>query len=82
LGFSQTVGPCADAVCTEIDRRGLHNCSSDYESEFFQPQRELEKRVRRFLGSEEALCFPNGFGINTAILPKLADNVGFWLGFL
>ncbi|KAI6189985.1 Aminotransferase domain containing protein [Aphelenchoides bicaudatus] len=74
LGFSQIVGPCADAVCKEIDRRGLHNCSTDYESEYFQPQRELEKKVSRFLGTEEALCFPNGFGINTVVLPNLADK--------
>lgn len=26
------------------------------------------------MGTEDALCFPNGFGINTVVLPRLADK--------
>lgn len=74
LGLSQTVGNCADAACSEIDYRGLTTCASDYESEVFPLQRRLENQVARFLGTESALCFPNGFGINTAVLPRLADK--------
>jgi serine palmitoyltransferase len=74
LGLSQTIGTCADATCAEIEKRGLCTCASDYESEVFPLQRQLENQVTRFLGTESALCFPNGFGINTAVLPRLANR--------
>lgn len=37
-------------------------------------QHQLEKQVSCLLNTEAALVFPNGFGINTIVLPSIANK--------
>uniref|UniRef100_A0A915D4Z0 serine C-palmitoyltransferase n=1 Tax=Ditylenchus dipsaci TaxID=166011 RepID=A0A915D4Z0_9BILA len=74
LGFSHNVGPCAQAAADQIDKNGLAACATRHELGLFSLQAELEQKVSRFLGVEEAICFPMGFGTNSTSLPTLANQ--------
>lgn len=38
--------------------------------------RELEQSIARFLGTEDAVCFPMGFGTNSMNIPAFVEEVG------
>ncbi|CAJ0961924.1 unnamed protein product, partial [Mesorhabditis belari] len=74
LGFSHNDGPCAKAAAQIIDRDGLHASATRSEGSMLKVQGELEKCVARYLGVEEAICFPMGFGTNSMNIPALVDK--------
>ncbi|KAH7684492.1 CRE-SPTL-2 protein, partial [Aphelenchoides avenae] len=74
LGFSHNRGPCADAAAAEIDASGVFGCATHAEFGTFAVQDQLEKRIADFLGVDDAICFPMGFGTNVMSLPTLADQ--------
>lgn len=44
--------------------------------------KELESAVAHFVGAEDALVFPMGFGTNSMNIPALAGKVGVFIGIL
>ncbi|KAI6228763.1 Aminotransferase domain containing protein [Aphelenchoides fujianensis] len=75
LGFSHKEGPCAEAAARAIDQQGLGTCATGDEAGMCGAQRELEVQIARYLRTEDAICFPMGFGVNTQVIPALADEV-------
>lgn len=88
LGFSHNDGPCAENAASYIDSYGLHIGGSKHERGTFVSSlvfstnwsgnhtvhRELEKCIAHFLGVEDAVCFPMGFGTNTMNIPFLVSK--------
>ncbi|KAI6242076.1 Aminotransferase domain containing protein [Aphelenchoides fujianensis] len=83
LGFSHKEGPCAEAAACAIDQQGLGTCATGDEAgkrlscssnRMCGAQRELELQIARYLRTEDAICFPMGFGVNTQVIPALADE--------
>ncbi|CAJ0579416.1 unnamed protein product, partial [Mesorhabditis spiculigera] len=74
LGFSHNDGPCANEAAQYIDRYGVHVGAPRNEAAILVPQREVEKCVAKYLGVEEAICFPMGFGTNSMNIASLVDK--------
>lgn len=74
LGFAQNDGLCARTAQTTIDAHGIGVGSSMHEFGNTTLHRELEKKTAEFLGTEDAICYPMGFGTNTMGLPAIVDK--------
>ncbi|KAI6199717.1 Aminotransferase domain containing protein [Aphelenchoides besseyi] len=74
LGMSDKQGPCAEAAALAIEEKGLGSCAMGQEAGMCPMQRKLEELIAEFLGVEEAICFPMGFGTNTMVLPAIANS--------
>lgn len=65
LGFARNDGPCAEAAARHIDKFGIGICSTRHEFGSSTLQGELDRCVADYLGVEDAVCFPMGFGTNS-----------------
>uniref|UniRef100_A0A0K0DUK9 Aminotran_1_2 domain-containing protein n=1 Tax=Strongyloides stercoralis TaxID=6248 RepID=A0A0K0DUK9_STRER len=74
LGFSQNEGPCASAAIDQINKSGLSVCSTKHELGNTTLQREVEKQVAEFIGVEDAIIFPMGFGTNSMNISSLVND--------
>uniref|UniRef100_A0A0K0FDT8 Serine palmitoyltransferase 3 (projected from Caenorhabditis elegans ortholog sptl-3) n=1 Tax=Strongyloides venezuelensis TaxID=75913 RepID=A0A0K0FDT8_STRVS len=74
LGFSQNKGPCAIAAINEIDKNGLSVCSTKHEIGNTLLQREVEEQIANFIGVEDAIIFPMGFGTNAMNISSLVND--------
>lgn len=88
LGFSQNQGPCSEKAAEYIEDFGLFGCTVRNQfgmlyfvnleilnfSATFLKQAEVEKQIAEFLGTEDAVCCPMGFGTNAMNLPSLASE--------
>ncbi|KAE9549314.1 hypothetical protein FO519_007480 [Halicephalobus sp. NKZ332] len=74
LGFSQNNGPCAEVAARYIEEFGVFGCTVRNEFATFLKQSEVEKQISEFLGTEDAVCCPMGFGTNAMNLPSLASE--------
>ncbi|CEF69388.1 Aminotransferase, class I/classII domain and Pyridoxal phosphate-dependent transferase, major region, subdomain 1 and Pyridoxal phosphate-dependent transferase, major region, subdomain 2 and Pyridoxal phosphate-dependent transferase domain-containing protein [Strongyloides ratti] len=73
-GFSQNYGPCASAAINKIDEDGLSVCSTKHELGNTILQREVEKQVANFIGVEDAIIFPMGFGTNSMNISAFVND--------
>lgn len=73
LGFAQAAGPCADAVETACNLKGLTTAAlpGDHSTDL---HRELERRVAQFVGKPDALVISMGFATNATTLPALTHR--------
>uniref|UniRef100_A0A0N4Z498 Aminotran_1_2 domain-containing protein n=1 Tax=Parastrongyloides trichosuri TaxID=131310 RepID=A0A0N4Z498_PARTI len=74
LGFSQNDGPCAEAAINEIENGGIGVCSTKHEIGNTILQREVEQQVANFIGVEDAIIFPMGFGTNSMNISSLVND--------
>lgn len=74
LGFSHNDGPCANAAAKMLDKQGIHIGGSRQEAGCHRLQRELETCVAKYIGVEDAICFPMGFATNSMNIASLADK--------
>ncbi|KAE9553645.1 hypothetical protein FO519_003146 [Halicephalobus sp. NKZ332] len=74
LGFSHNRGSCAERAASYIDKNGLSACAVFNEFANFRDQSELEKQLAEFVGAEDAICCPMGFGTNSMNIPAIADE--------
>ncbi|VDD86103.1 unnamed protein product [Enterobius vermicularis] len=74
LGFSNNSGPCAELAAEYIDKYGVGMCASRLEFGNHKCLRELEQSIARFLGTEDAVCFPMGFGTNSMNIPAFVEE--------
>lgn len=74
LGFSHNDGPCAEYAASLIDKHGVATCSTPKHRISNNLQNRLEKEIASFLGVEEAICFPMGFGTNSMNISALVNK--------
>lgn len=74
LGFSETNGPCKDAVEKKTHEYGLVTCASRQELGYLDIHRELDELVAQFLGVEAAITIPMGFATNSMNMPCLVGK--------
>ncbi|KAI8071863.1 pyridoxal phosphate-dependent transferase [Thamnidium elegans] len=74
LGFSDTIGPCADAVETATQELGITSASSRAEVGTTKQQQDMEQMVARFVGKEDAMCVSMGFATNSTTIPALVNK--------
>lgn len=74
LGFSRNSGPCAEAAAQYIDKYGIGMCGSRLEFGNHKIQRDMDRKIARFLGTEDAICFPMGFSTNSMNIPAFVGK--------
>ncbi|KAG0166615.1 serine palmitoyltransferase component [Apophysomyces sp. BC1034] len=74
LGFSQSSGPCADAVEASTARCGLASPSPRNEVGTTTIHTEMEQLVARFMGKEDAMVVSMGFATNSTTIPALVSK--------
>ncbi|KAF1798681.1 pyridoxal phosphate-dependent transferase [Mucor lusitanicus] len=74
LGFSDNVGPCADAVEKATQELGLTAASPRAEAGTTKFAQDLEHMVARFVGKEDAMCVSMGFATNSTTIPALVNK--------
>ncbi|CAD6186661.1 unnamed protein product [Caenorhabditis auriculariae] len=74
LGFSHNDGTCAEEAAAYIDKYGVHCGGNRHESGAHKAHENLEKCVARYLGADDAICFPMGFATNAMNIPSLVDK--------
>jgi serine palmitoyltransferase len=74
LGFSHNDGPCAQKAIAQIEQHGVSSASIPNEFAAFKIQYKLEQQLAKFVGCEDAMVCPMGFGTNSMNLPALADE--------
>uniref|UniRef100_A0A7E4VMF6 Aminotran_1_2 domain-containing protein n=1 Tax=Panagrellus redivivus TaxID=6233 RepID=A0A7E4VMF6_PANRE len=74
LGFAHAEGPCSDRAAAFVDQYGLGTGFSRNSFPNFDAQRTLEATVARFLGTEDAVVCPMGFGTNVMNLPAIINE--------
>ncbi|GAA5799956.1 pyridoxal phosphate-dependent transferase [Helicostylum pulchrum] len=74
LGFSDTTGPCADAVEAATQELGITSASSRSEAGTTKQQQDMEQMVARFVGKEDAMCVSMGFATNSTTIPALVNK--------
>uniref|UniRef100_F1KV35 Serine palmitoyltransferase 2 n=1 Tax=Ascaris suum TaxID=6253 RepID=F1KV35_ASCSU len=65
LGFSGTESGCIETVTSTLEENGIGICGTRQEFGSTQLHNELDTMVARFLGVEDAVCFPMGFCTNS-----------------
>ena len=73
LGFSHNDGPCAQEALAKLDKHGVASASIPNEFAAFQIQFDLEQQLAAFVGCEDCLLCPMGFGTNSMNIPSIAD---------
>ncbi|MBI4995587.1 MAG: 8-amino-7-oxononanoate synthase [Rhodocyclales bacterium] len=67
--------PClVEAATTGLSNWGVGAGASEFLGGHFQPSRDLELRLARFVGAQKALHFATGFMANIGIVPALAER--------
>ncbi|WAR19449.1 SPTC2-like protein [Mya arenaria] len=74
LGFSNTTGPCADAVTEATRKYGIISYNSRQELGTLDIHRDLDELVAEFLGTEAAITVPMGFATNSMNMPCLVSK--------
>ena len=74
LGFSHNDGPCAQTAAAQIEKHGVSSASIPNEFAAFRIQYDLEQQLAEFVGCEDAIVCPMGFGTNSMNLPALVDE--------
>uniref|UniRef100_A0A914PAH1 Aminotransferase class I/classII domain-containing protein n=1 Tax=Panagrolaimus davidi TaxID=227884 RepID=A0A914PAH1_9BILA len=74
LGFSHNDGPCAQRAIAQIEQHGVSSASIPNEFAAFKIQYELEQQLAEFVGCEDAMVCPMGFGTNSMNLPAIANE--------
>ncbi|GAN08133.1 serine palmitoyltransferase 2 [Mucor ambiguus] len=74
LGFSDNLGPCADAVEKATQELGLTAASPRAEAGTTKFAQDLEHMVARFVGKEDAMCVSMGFATNSTTIPALVNK--------
>ncbi|KAI8149045.1 pyridoxal phosphate-dependent transferase [Fennellomyces sp. T-0311] len=74
LGFSQSQGPCADAVQEETMQRGLASASTRAEAGTLDLHQKAERLVAEFVGREAAMIISMGFATNSTTIPALVGR--------
>lgn len=75
LGFADDWNiTCKDEVVGSMEDLPISNCSPRNEYGTTQLHREVEERVARFLGKEDALCLNMGFNTNCTTIPALVQR--------
>lgn len=74
LGFSDTSGPCADAVEQATQELGITSASSRAEAGTTKQAQDMEQMVARFVGKEDAMCVSMGFATNSTTIPALVNK--------
>ncbi|CAI4231581.1 unnamed protein product [Auanema sp. JU1783] len=74
LGFSHNDGDCAQSAVDFIDKYGLHIGSTPHERGSHSAHREMERCIATYLGTEDSICFPMGFGTNAMNIHALVDK--------
>ncbi|MFH4977606.1 hypothetical protein AB6A40_004315 [Gnathostoma spinigerum] len=74
LGFSRKDGPCASSAADAIDSFGIGSCGTRHEMSNNTIQRDLDYYVAKFLGVDDAICFPMGFATNSMNLASLVGE--------
>ncbi|KAK6181302.1 hypothetical protein SNE40_009185 [Patella caerulea] len=74
LGFSETTGPCADSAEQCVRETSLSVTNSRQELGYTTVHQELDRKVAKFLGVEDAITFPMGFATNSMNMPCLVGK--------
>ncbi|ESO92142.1 hypothetical protein LOTGIDRAFT_233207 [Lottia gigantea] len=69
LGFSENNGLCAATAIETLCNTSIGVSSSRQEMGYLQIHQELDKLTAEFLGVDDAITFPMGFGTNSMNLP-------------
>jgi len=76
LGFAENAGDCIDHVIKAVDAYGIGPGSRRAETGTMTLHKELERRVARFVGKEDAIVFAMGYATNSTSLPAIAGPGG------
>ncbi|GAB6031790.1 serine palmitoyltransferase, long chain base subunit [Chamberlinius hualienensis] len=74
LGFAENSGPCTDAAQEITEKYSCGTCSPRSDLGTLDIHRELELKLAKFLGVEEAVTFGMGFATNSANLQALVHK--------
>jgi len=74
LGFSNTSGPCLEAVLKAIDEYGVSTTSVLTELGYTKLHRQLEKQTAEFLNKEDCVVYGMGYATNSATIPVIAGK--------
>uniref|UniRef100_A0A0N5AXN8 Aminotran_1_2 domain-containing protein n=1 Tax=Syphacia muris TaxID=451379 RepID=A0A0N5AXN8_9BILA len=74
LGFSRNHGSCAEEAAEYIEKYGVGMCGTRLEFGNHKIHRILDERIAKYLGTEDAICFPMGFGTNSMNIPAFVGK--------
>lgn len=76
LGMAENTGIRIDRVCEVINQYGCSTLSSRAEFGMTEVVQELESKMAKYLGTEDALVFGMGFATNSNNLPTIIGGPG------
>lgn len=76
LGFADGLDYTTDHVLQSIERFGVGVCGARAEYGTTSVHRQLEEKIARFVGKEDACVFGMGFQTNSTVLPNLVGKGG------
>jgi serine palmitoyltransferase len=79
LGFAQKEGLCADQVEECVKEYGTSGASTRLEAGTLDIHRNLERKVAKFVGKEDAIIVSMGFATNSTTIPSLVSKVNLFL---
>lgn len=74
LGFAQSVGVCTDAAVEAIEQRGTSACGPTGVAGESDLLRSTEKFLAEFVGKDDSLIFPMGYGTNAHLFTSILNS--------
>lgn len=74
LGFAENPKHVTEDVLAAVDKFGIGPTSSTNDWGYSTLHRQMEQRIAKFIGKEDAICFGMGFVTNSSIIPAIAEG--------
>eukprot|EP01100_Stratorugosa_tubuloviscum_P008942 TRINITY_DN3747_c0_g1_i1.p1 TRINITY_DN3747_c0_g1~~TRINITY_DN3747_c0_g1_i1.p1 ORF type:complete len:532 (-),score=261.68 TRINITY_DN3747_c0_g1_i1:75-1670(-) len=71
LGFAENTGSCIEQVIQTVKEQLNSTCSTRLTAGCTPLLIQLENKIAKFLGKEDAICIPMGFATNSTCIPSI-----------